>query len=321
MSAPDGETRVGVVAVESSAADPGARRGAAVPREPRRFGTIVIVGGGCYGSYYLRQLTRACDAGAIVYDRLLVVDRDPECRVARAARAAADDRFVAPARAGQSGGPPQMEGTTDWHVDRHHFAAVRVEVAPWEEFLPAYFDAACADPQAVARDAVVPSPLMPHLAHEWIMARARRRWPERSVRSPALDVAPSTPWHRAAPDGRTHYVSFATWMCPINCIEPPRCPETRGPRSWSMPVAARAYVAEAEATGRPIVGPLLFHCEHRAYGVGMFDARAAVDADATLSAAVAAARPGETVQALVASVSHCHGAWSAVEIGPEGSRD
>ena len=87
-----------------------------------------------------------------------------------------------------------------------------------------------------------------------------------------------------------------------------------------MPVAARAYIAEAEASDRPLVGPLLFHCEHRAYGVGMFDARAAVDADATLSAAVEAASPGETVRALVASVSHCHGAWSGMEIGPEGSR-
>lgn len=323
MSAPDGETHGGAVAVQGAAVAPAVRRGVADAREPQRFATIVIVGGGCYGSYYLRQLTRARDAGAIVYDRLLVVDRDPECRVARAARAAAGDGFLAPAASSaqaRPGGPPHREATTDWPVERHHFAAVRVEIAPWEELLPAYFDAVCADPESAARDAVVPSPLMPHLAHEWLMARARRRWPGRTISSCALDVAPSTPWQRAASDGATHYVSFATWMCPINCIEPPRCPETRGPRSWSMPVAARAYVAESEASGRPLVGPLLFHCEHRAYGVGMFDARAAVDADATLSAAVAAARPDESVRALVASVSHCHGAWSGMEIGPEGSR-
>jgi len=277
-------------------------------REVPRFGTIVVIGGGCYGSYYLRQLTRARDAGAVEYDRILVVDRDPDCRVATAA---ASDYAESTA-----GGPPRREGGTDWRIAPHHFAAIRVEIAAWEQFLPAYFDAACAEPSRFAGDAVVPSPLMPHLAHQWLSGRARVRWPGRAVGAPPLDVAPSTPWQRAATDSGTHYVSFATWMCPINCVEPARCPETRGPRSWSMPVAARSYAEAAAARGRPLVGPLLFHCEHRAYGVGMFDTRAAMDADATLGAAVAGAAPGETVRALVASVSHCHGAWSVLEIGP-----
>jgi len=298
----------------------GATEGRPTRREPQRFGTIVIVGGGCYGSYYLRQLTRARDAGAIEYARIIVVDRDPRCRVARAAAdaragAAAARTAPAPAPAGP-GGPPRLEGATDWVVEPHHLAAVHVEIAPWEEFLPAYFDAACADPTRVAGDAVVPSPLMPHLAPGWLAARARRRWPERAVSTPALEAEPNTPWQRAAADGGTHYVSFATWMCPINCIEPRTCPETRGPRSWSMPEAARAYVADARARGQALVGPLLFHCEHRAFGVGMFDTRSAIDADAALATAVAAALPDAPVRALVASVSNCHGAWSVVEVGP-----
>src|SRR5690349_23182612 len=50
---------------------------------PQRYGRVVIVGGGCYGSYYVRQLLRAIDAGAVEARGLLVVDRDPHCAVAR----------------------------------------------------------------------------------------------------------------------------------------------------------------------------------------------------------------------------------------------
>jgi hypothetical protein len=48
----------------------------------QRYGTIVVVGGGCYGSYYVRQLGRASSADALSAERVLVVDRDPACRVA-----------------------------------------------------------------------------------------------------------------------------------------------------------------------------------------------------------------------------------------------
>ena len=57
--------------------------GVSGPERPmQRFGDIVVVGGGCYGSYYVRQLRRARAAGAVAWDRLLVVDHDPGCAIA-----------------------------------------------------------------------------------------------------------------------------------------------------------------------------------------------------------------------------------------------
>src|SRR6478672_10383784 len=56
------------------------------------YGTISIVGGGCYGSYYLRQLHRARRAGAIAWERLVVVDHGVDCQVAVALRAGSEDR-------------------------------------------------------------------------------------------------------------------------------------------------------------------------------------------------------------------------------------
>jgi len=71
--------------------------------------------------------------------------------------------------------------------------------------------------------------------------------------------------------------------------------------------------AEARrAAGDTIGGPLVFHCEHRAWGVGMFDTAAVRSAGTTVLEA-AAAGPCEF---LVGTVSHCHGAFGRLVVGP-----
>jgi hypothetical protein len=254
--------------------------GAIAERQRLDYGTIVVVGGGCYGSYYVRQLGRARAAGALTWDRLIVVDRDPACRVA-----------------------------SERQTAQHAASGPDLVSADWRDFFARYLEDALSAPEA-RTDAIVPSPLMPHLMFEWLVQRARMRWPTRAVDTVALESAPAVPWQRAAADG-THYVSFAEWMCPINCIEPPRCPHTRGSRSWSMPPALRAYADAERARGHPVAGPVLFHCTHRAYGVGMIDTRDVLDADGL----VARAGTAGVVRVLVGTVSHCHGALGVLRIG------
>ena len=257
----------------TSAAEP-----AAAARRPRqRYGTIVVVGGGCYGGYYVRQLGRAERAGAVDWTELLVVDRDAACAVARIAD---EDR------------PPRM----------------RIVVATWEAFFATYLAEAAGS--ASQDDAIVPSPLMPHLMADWLVERARARWPERDVRIHPPGSALPVPWQRAGEDG-THYVSFAEWMCPINCIEPARCPETRDTRTWSLPTALRRHTDDAQAKRAPVGAPLLFHCTHRTFGVGMIDVRDVLAADA----AIAGAASSEESSFLIGTVSHCHGALRRVTIG------
>lgn len=248
------------------------------PREQQHYGTIVVVGGGCYGSYYVRQLRRAVAAGAITVEHLVVVDRDAACRVALEAC-------------------PEAERVVP-----------EIVVAEWSAFFAEYFSRALGTPSDT--DAIVPSPLMPHLMFEWLLARARDRWPGRAVGTRPLGAAPAVPW-QAPGANDVHYVSFAEWMCPINCIEPAKCPETRGPRSWSMPVAVREFVEAETRRGRVLAGPVIFHCSHRAYGVGMFDTRDVLAAD-RLVAQVGAAGPADV---LVGTVSHCHGALSILAVG------
>lgn len=241
------------------------------PEGTQAYGDIVVVGGGCYGRYYVRQLRRARAAGALRWERLLVVDRDPDCAV--------------------SG-------------DREDLTLVTRE---WGSFFAEYL--AAASNRDASRDAIVPSPLMPHLMGQWVMSRARARWPGRMMRFAPVNGAVDVPWQRTGDDG-THYVSFATWECPINCIEPARCPHTRGVRAWSLPPTLRAFIETERLRGRRIDGPAVFHCVHRAYGVGMFGVDEVLAADA-LVAQVAAGRAAEV---LVGTVSHCHGALSILEL-------
>src|ERR1044071_3365419 len=89
------------------------------------LGDVVIVGGGCYGTFYAAQLQRARARGAATWRRLLVVDRDPRCRAAREVK-------------------PDVE----------------LVVEPWDPFFDRYL-ASVRHPGPP--DAIVPSPLMPHL--------------------------------------------------------------------------------------------------------------------------------------------------------------
>src|SRR3954462_15001011 len=94
------------------------------------FRDVGIVGGGCYGAFYTGQLLRAAERARVRFRQLLVVDRDPQCRVAR-----------------EIG---QVEGVT-------------LVTQDWGEFFDQYLTDAASIPESGTGDAIVPSPLMPHL--------------------------------------------------------------------------------------------------------------------------------------------------------------
>ena len=238
------------------------------------LGEVVIVGGGCYGTFYAGQLTRARERGAATWRRLLVVDRDPDCRLAR-----------------ELGNAP----------------AVELVVDDWSRFFDRYL--AGRAPATGPPDAIVPSPLMPHLMYEWLVRRARARWPGRAVESRPVPAGPGTPYDEQGPDG-TRYVSFADWLCPVHCIEPAICPVIRAPRSWEMSEAMEHLTRRLDAV-HPTAGPVLFVCRHRVYGVGMFDVSAVLAGDELVAAA--GAGPGPT-DVLVATISSCHGAASLLRL-------
>ncbi|MDZ4863336.1 MAG: hypothetical protein SGJ01_07805 [Gemmatimonadota bacterium] len=240
-----------------------------------RFAEIAVVGGGCYGTFYAGQLLQARARDKVEFTRLLVVDRDPHCQFSREI------------------GPS---------------ALAELVISDWDGFFDSWLSTAAAgDPPSV----IVPSPLMPHLMYHWLLRRAQARWPGRLVETRAVPRGPGTPYDRAVPDG-TRYVSFADWLCPTHCIEPALCPVTRAPRTWEMADALRdltTALGEEQATA----GPVLFSCEHQAFGVGTFSVAEVLAGDALVAAAGSG---GTAVAIVVGTISSCHGAVNLLHLGP-----
>jgi hypothetical protein len=187
-------------------------------------------------------------------------------------------------------------------------ARAELVVDDWGAFMDR-FVARAASADGDPDDAIVPSPLMPHLMAEWLLRLARRECPDRSPRWGAVDRAVGTSYDRIGGDG-SRYVSHADWLCPTHCIEPHLCPVIRGPRTWEMSETIVAYTRRL-ARERPTFGPVLFVTRHRAFGVGMFDVSAARAAREVLRAAAAV----DSAAIVVGTLSACHGAVSIVELG------
>jgi hypothetical protein len=238
-----------------------------------------VVGGGCYGSQYVRQLRRARLAGRVTFDKLIVVDKDPSCAFASA-------------RASDPSGALDLGDASD------EWKSIELRVAEWRPFLAEWLTNAVDYPANHGRDAIVPSPLMPHLLFEWLAERARGLGKARELPLFMPPDVDGVPWQKEGGDG-TRYVSYATWMCPINCIEPAKCPHTKGPRDWSL-----HETLVRESAGDEVA---LLRVTHRTFGVGMIDVADVIAAHEIVRRAVGG---GKRVR--VATASHCHGAVAGI---------
>lgn len=247
-----------------------------------RMRDIVVVGGGCYGTFYATQLAKAKSRGKVEYRTVIVVDRDPDCRARRELPDAADRMFVA---------------------------------SEWDAFFDQFFFTSSPGPDAAARDHVVPSPHMSHLMFEWVVRRTQARFPRRVLEVIPVPGSLDTSYDRTAPD-RTRYVSFADWVCPTHCIEPAICPAIGAPRTWEMPDAVRGLAQRMREQGEPVAGPALFVCRHNVFGVGTFTVDTVLDGERMVAET---ARRLEGGLVLVATVSACHGAVNLLRIGAEPS--
>jgi hypothetical protein len=239
------------------------------------------VGGGCYGTFYAAQLARARERGKAEYRRVIVVDRDPECRARRELGPSPDREFVS---------------------------------SPWDAFFDEFLSLARPPAGSSAADVIVPSPHMPHLMFEWVVRRARARWPGRAVDVVPVPGALGTPYDRPVADG-TRYVSFADWICPTHCIEPAMCPAIGSRRTWEMAEAVDGLARRLRFTGRPVEGPALFVCRHHVFGVGAFSLDEVLAGDRLVAEAGAA---GGSAEVLIGTVSRCHGALNLLRIGAIG---
>jgi hypothetical protein len=122
---------------------------------------IAVIGGGQVGTYHARQLLKGVRSGRLPGERLLLVDRDPQCPAFR-----------------------ELAG----------LAEVLTETADWSDFLTAWL------PRASSGDRLVPTPWAPHLLSDWLTRAlgARPMAPPRDWRLPYEVAVGSTLYLSAA---------------------------------------------------------------------------------------------------------------------------
>lgn len=237
-----------------------------------------MIGGGCYGCYHARQLAKALLKGTIAARDIVIVDRNPACRAA---------------------------------AEFANEPAVRLLTAGWDDFLDSYL--ALRAPET--RDRIVPTPVASHLLGAWLLRRARAWAGDSAARLAPPPGLPPTPFATWSPQGTTGYLSFATWTCPVTCIEPAICPKTRGPRDWEMDDAIYAFARGAAAGGRPFDGVEVFRCRHYAYGIGTIPTSAVIRAGRRLERLLRR-KPRRDRRLLVGTVSSCHGVLEMIQVFP-----
>jgi hypothetical protein len=231
---------------------------------------FVVLGGGCYGTFYAKQLLRAREAEVLGVSEVVVVDREKAPRALRELSAS---------------------------------PALRFEVADWHDYLEAYLGRLPSD----ADDWLVTPPFTPHLALAWLLDRLRAIRPKRDWVLEPFRRFPGTPFECQAEQGPL-VVSHADWTCPVHCIEPATCPATRGPRFWDLDRTVRHLAVALDDGGQPVDQLHLFHCHHIAFGVGAYRAGAVIEAFDAIIAHVDAAAATASSRFLVGTISHCHGA-------------
>jgi len=267
---------------------------------------FVIVGGGCYGTFYARQLERARARGVLTYERVLVVDRDAHCQVTRDLAPSPDRELVV----------QEWDEFFDEYLSAPPSSPHPLSPSPASGeggrpgSAPARHPREGGDPVPAPPSYIVPSPLMPHLMFDWLRRLAMKTWPGRSITQQPLTDPVGTPYDTLAPDG-TRYVSWADWLCPTHCIEPATCPVIRAPRMWEMSETAKAVVERLSLSGE-VFGPALFVTRHLTDGVGAFSVDDAVAAAELLTTTGASGRPSSL---LIGTVSACHGALGLLGVG------
>ena len=188
-----------------------------------------VVGGGCFGSQYVRWLLRARSRGMLQFEKIFAIDRDAQCRL-------------------------QREGPKD--------PSLEIVTSDWVDYLTRLLLAQ--GPQApLAEDHWVPSPLSPHLLLLSFQRAAAQRRPElRFDVEPFVEEVP-TPVRIPLVTGNLA-VSFAEWQCPVNCIEPSTCPAIHAERTWDMLPALGDFFSRHPEAGSAHV----LQCRHFVHGVG-----------------------------------------------------
>jgi hypothetical protein len=190
---------------------------------------VIIIGGGCFGTFYTRQLLTARSEGKIAFESLNIIDKNKDCQMTREIQ-----------------DPEAQVSAMDWKAYLRGYAAQ-------------YFD----QPDLKFReDIFIPSHWAPHLLWDMLIVHIQQETtlPDIEVKKIKVTDKIQTPYEMILENG-DDAVSFATWACPPHCIEPKKCPHTKEDRDWEMGDSLKQFFQDR---GEDYYS---FFCRHLANGV------------------------------------------------------
>ena len=206
---------------------------------------FVIFGGGCYGSFYARQLLRAAQAGKPI-TAITIIDHNAH---------------------------PPARNVSDSPL-------LNFVQQDWDAFCDVFFGNLSPD----STDQIVPPPFTPHLPLRWLLRRLEGGRPDMRWSLEPIGRMPGTPFQHQSPNGPLT-LSHADWTCPVHCVEPALCPMTHGPRYWDVARTVDAWSHALAEAGQKIAQIHLFQCLHYSHGVGTYPAAKVAEAHRDLAAA------------------------------------
>ncbi|MCB1214585.1 MAG: hypothetical protein KDK66_03820 [Deltaproteobacteria bacterium] len=178
-------------------------------RLPWKVRDFHVVGGGCFGSHYVRQLLKARDYNHLEFRNIKVIDHNPHCALTRS--------------------------------DLLQAGQVSLVLADWEDYLSDFLQKNL-NQSETALDHWVPSPLSPHLLFLAFLRAAKLSFEILDLgksfknKGPEIHLAPPVKIPLAS---GSLALSFAKWKCPVHCIEPKFCPGIEDFRDWEMALALK----------------------------------------------------------------------------------
>ncbi|MGI8588374.1 MAG: hypothetical protein ACR2M0_11930 [Chloroflexia bacterium] len=237
--------------------------------------SFIVIGGGCYGSHHVARLEKGRAKGAIgPDDRIVVVDRNPACQVLR-------------------------------ELAEKPNPLVEVVRADWLAYMQAEFD------RLPTTDEVVPAPIAPHLAAEWLLWSLGTRLPPDRVRQvPFDDSFGGLPYEYLSPAGE-RFFSAAGWVCPPNCRAPRKCPAILAPRTWDLEDTVRDF---SRAHSDRYAEPAIFRTAYRTTGIETIPVGYYRETRDRLLA-LAEDRSADGKNVIVSTLSACHAAANLLRFG------
>lgn len=185
---------------------------------------IYVLGGHTLSLEYMERLLRAQKEGLIHFEKLYYIDENPECIAAK-----------------KIGGSAQLIPKT------------------YDNFLLDLIESK----EAASNSFVIPDHTAPHVLFRLFLNFLEKKGKYFGIQSTVIPYNEDLklPYQKLLNSGICA-LSFATWICPIDCDEPEHCPGIDNQRTWDFRKTFENYDRHD-----PQKSIHLFYCNQLAYGV------------------------------------------------------